>query len=228
VTHVAPRTGASATIGGVEASTQAALPPGPKLPKLIQTLGFAVMPARFFDACRRRYGEVVTFRTLFDSGFVMVFAPELIKDVFRASPEQLRAGEANAVLGPVVGQHSLLLLDGAAHLRERSLPRPPPGRSTKGRTLAVVGILGDKDARAIAHALAALVDHWIACSLPGPRGVPAEELARRLGLPAAEITLAATVEAGCEIARATARAGDRVLVFGSVYTVGPALQWLRI
>src|SRR5439155_1321973 len=65
VTHVAPRTGASATIGGVEASTQAALPPGPKLPKLIQTLGFAVMPARFFDACRRRYGEVVTFRTLF-------------------------------------------------------------------------------------------------------------------------------------------------------------------
>ena len=49
MTHVAPRTGASATIGGVEASTQAALPPGPKLPKLIQTLGFAVMPARFFD-----------------------------------------------------------------------------------------------------------------------------------------------------------------------------------
>jgi len=116
----------------------------------------------------------------------------------------------------------------AAHLRERSLPRPPAGRSSNGRTLAVVGILGDKDARAIAHALAALVDHWIACSLPGPRGVPAEELARRLGLPAADITLAPTVEAGCEIARATARAGDRVLVFGSVYTVGPALQWLRI
>jgi len=116
----------------------------------------------------------------------------------------------------------------AGHLRERSLPRPPRGRSGKGRTLAVVGILGDKDARAIAHALAAFVDHWIVCSLPGPRGVPAEELARRLGLPLADITLAATVAAGCEIARATARAGDRVLVFGSVYTVGPALQWLRI
>ncbi len=116
----------------------------------------------------------------------------------------------------------------AGHLRERPVLRPPPGRSAKGRTLAVVGILGDKDARAIAQALAALVDHWIVCSLPGPRGVPAAELAQRLGLPSADITVAATVEAGCEIARATAKAGDRVLVFGSVYTVGPALEWLRI
>jgi len=116
----------------------------------------------------------------------------------------------------------------AAHLAERPFPTPPPGRASKGQTLAVVGILRDKDARAIAHALEALVDRWIACSLPGPRGAPAEELARRLGLPSADLTLAATVEAGCEMARASARPGDRVVVFGSVYTVGPALKWLRI
>ena len=124
MTHVAPRTGASATIGGVEASTQAALPPGPKLPKLIQTLGFAVMPARFFDACRRRYGEVVTFRTLFDSGFVMVFDPRIVKDIFRGDPDQLRAGPANELLGPVLGERSVLLLDGPEHLRQRRLMLP--------------------------------------------------------------------------------------------------------
>ena len=111
-------------MGGVEASTQAALPPGPKLPKLIQTLGFAVMPARFFDACRRRYGEVVTFRTLFDSGFVMVFDPRIVKDIFRGDPDQLRAGPANELLGPVLGERSVLLLDGAEHLRQRRLMLP--------------------------------------------------------------------------------------------------------
>src|SRR5436305_8534871 len=68
---------------------------------------------------------MVTFSSLFDSGFVMVFEPELVKRVFRGPHEQLRAGEANAVLGPVVGDRSLLLLDGAEHMRQRKLLLPP-------------------------------------------------------------------------------------------------------
>jgi dihydrofolate synthase/folylpolyglutamate synthase len=123
----------------------------------------------------------------------------------------------------------------ARHLRERPLPSVPPGSSQgvppgpgQGRTFAVVGILGDKDAKAIADWLEPLVDQWILCALPGPRGVAAAELARRLALPAGKVTLAPSVEAGCAIARAAAAPGDRVTVFGSVYTVGPALQWLGI
>jgi cytochrome P450 len=107
------------------ASTPVALPPGPRLPRALQTLGFILAPSTFIDACRRRYGDVVTFSSLFDSGFVMVFSPELVKQVFRGSPEVLRAGEANAVLGPVVGARSVLLLDGAEHLRQRKLMLPP-------------------------------------------------------------------------------------------------------
>jgi cytochrome P450 len=107
------------------ASPAAALPPGPRLPRWVQTAGFIFQSVRFIDWSRRRYGDVVTMRTLFDSCFVMVFDPELTKQVFRGSPEQLRAGEANAVLGPVVGPRSLLLLDGAEHLRERKLLLPP-------------------------------------------------------------------------------------------------------
>jgi cytochrome P450 len=103
----------------------ARLPPGPRLPRALQTLGFILAPGRFIDASRRRYGDVVTFSSLFDSCFVMVFEPELVKQVFRGSPEQLRAGEANAVLGPVVGERSVLLLDGAEHLRQRRLLLPP-------------------------------------------------------------------------------------------------------
>jgi dihydrofolate synthase / folylpolyglutamate synthase len=111
----------------------------------------------------------------------------------------------------------------AGHVRER--PMPVPG---SGRTYALVGILGDKDAKAIAHILEPLVDHWILCALPGPRGTSAEHLAERLQLPAAKTTLATSVEAGCEVARTSAGPGDRVLVFGSFHTVGPVLHWLGI
>src|SRR4051794_12881288 len=64
-------------------ATEAAMPPGPRLPRWLQTLGFIFIPVRFIEACRRRYGDLVTFRSLMDPGFVMVFEPELVKQVFR-------------------------------------------------------------------------------------------------------------------------------------------------
>src|SRR3954470_22443130 len=101
-----------------------ALPPGPKLPRWLQTAGFIFQSARWVDSNRRRYGDMVTFRTLFDPCFVMVFDPDLVKQVCRGSPAQLRAAETNAGLGPVVDDKSLLLLGGAEHLRERKLLLP--------------------------------------------------------------------------------------------------------
>src|SRR5919109_1281613 len=109
----------------MEGTSSSMLPPGPRLPRWLQTAGFISQNPRWVDGTRRRYGDMVTFRTLFDPCFVMVFDPELVKQVFRGKPHQLRAGEANAILGPVVGDNSLLLLDGAAHLRERKLLLPP-------------------------------------------------------------------------------------------------------
>jgi cytochrome P450 len=101
------------------------LPDGPSLPRFMQTFGFLFLHRRWLDYNRRHYGDVVKFSTLFDPCFVMVFDPESVKQVFRASPEQLRAGEANAPLGPVLGERSVLLLDGAEHLRQRRLMLPP-------------------------------------------------------------------------------------------------------
>jgi dihydrofolate synthase / folylpolyglutamate synthase len=115
----------------------------------------------------------------------------------------------------------------AAQLRARPLPQPRGG-SGPGRTFAVIGVLTDKDAAAIAAALAEGIDRWIACALPGPRGSGAAQLAARLARPAGTVELADSIVAGCERARAAARAGDRIVVCGSVYAVGPALQWLRI
>ena len=107
----------------------------------------------------------------------------------------------------------------AAQLRRRVCP---------GRTLAVAGILGDKDAAAIGAALAPAVDRWFLCGLAGPRGVGPQVLAQRLAGVTREAQLAATVLEACEAAAAEARPGDRVVVFGSFHTVGPALQWLGV
>jgi dihydrofolate synthase/folylpolyglutamate synthase len=113
----------------------------------------------------------------------------------------------------------------AAQLRARALP---PGAQRAARTIAVIGVLADKDAAAIAAALQGVIDHWVVCALPGARGSSAPALAARLGRPGSTVTRAASVGVGCERARAQARPGDRIVVCGSLHTVGPALQWLRI
>src|SRR5256714_11364979 len=107
------------------AAPHATLPPGPRIPRFLQTLAFIFAAPKFFDWCRRRYGDVVTMGTVFDSGFVMVFDPDIVKQLFQGPHDQLRAGEANALLGPVLGTRSVLLLDGAEHLRQRKLMLPP-------------------------------------------------------------------------------------------------------
>jgi cytochrome P450 family 135 len=106
-------------------ATGAPMPPGPRLPRVIQTAGFMLGGVRFLEACRRRYGDAVTFGTLFDRRFVMVFDPAMLKELFQGSNGRLHAGEANALLGPILGDRSVLLLDGPEHLRHRRLLLPP-------------------------------------------------------------------------------------------------------
>lgn len=101
-------------------------------------------------------------------------------------------------------------------------------RPTSGRTIAVCGILGDKDIEGIATTLRNSFDAWIIVGLASARSVPVDGLAVRLAETGARVAkTAATVAEGCEVAQTMARAGDRIVVFGSFLTVGPALEWLQ-
>jgi cytochrome P450 family 110 len=102
-----------------------ALPPGPPGPAFLQTLGYTYWTFPFFEWCQRRYGDPFTVRMPGFGDFVMLSAPELIKQTFTGDAAQLQAGKANAMLEPVVGPHSVLLLDGKEHLRQRRLLMPP-------------------------------------------------------------------------------------------------------
>jgi dihydrofolate synthase/folylpolyglutamate synthase len=134
------------------------------------------------------------------------------------------AGRFQIIPGPVEWILDVSHNEPAARILKENLAERP----LRGRTLAVCGILQDKDAGAIARVLQASAEIWIACALPRPRGGTAAELAARLA-PTIRVTHETdSVAAGCELARQLARAGDRVLVFGSFSTVTAALEWLQI
>jgi dihydrofolate synthase / folylpolyglutamate synthase len=101
-------------------------------------------------------------------------------------------------------------------------------RPATGRSIAVVGILADKDIAGIGRALAPCIDEWVLCGLDGPRGTDAEALRHRLPPECAPLSLVTDVAAACELARSRARPEDRIVVLGSFHTVGPALQWLGL
>jgi len=97
-----------------------------------------------------------------------------------------------------------------------------------GRTLAVCGILADKDAAGVAGELRDCVDAWWCTGTEGGARQSGAELARSVrSRVAAPVEVADSVAAACEAVSVVAGAGDRIIVFGSFHTVGPALDWLE-
>jgi cytochrome P450 len=101
------------------------LPAGPSTPPAIQVLRWIRTPFRVLDHCHAKFGDNFTLRLpQMPRGIVIVSDPLAVKDVFGLGPDEGHAGKANFVLKPVVGEHSLLLLDGAEHLRQRKMILP--------------------------------------------------------------------------------------------------------
>jgi len=73
---------------------------------------FASHRRTFFPRMRERYGDVFTIRLVPSSRVCVVLSrPEHIREVFGSPPSVMHAGEGNTVLEPIMGSHSLLLLD---------------------------------------------------------------------------------------------------------------------
>jgi len=100
------------------------LPPGPRLPAPLQMLGFWSRPTAFLQRARARYGTRFTVRLLGIPPFVVLSDPEEIREVFQAPPEVLHPGEGAKILEPIVGPHSVILLDEDPHLEQRKLLLP--------------------------------------------------------------------------------------------------------
>lgn len=93
-----------------------------------------------------------------------------------------------------------------------------------GRTHAVVGMLADKDLSRIFGQMPDVIDLWYPAGLEVFRGADAKTLLHALagqGIVAEQGY--ASVDEALAAARASARPGDRIVVFGSFYTVAEAL-----
>jgi dihydrofolate synthase/folylpolyglutamate synthase len=99
------------------------------------------------------------------------------------------------------------------------------------RTHAVFGAMRDKDIPALVEKMAPLVDSWHCCDLPTPRAAAADELAQQVraavaGRPGASVSVHTHASPGEALRHAAAGAdpADRIVVFGSFYTVGGVLK----
>jgi cytochrome P450 len=101
------------------------LPPGPRAPRALQTARWIARPAAFLEDAARRYGDMFTLKIANEGTWVFLSHPDAVKQVFTGDPRLLHAGEANVVLLPVLGSHSVLLLDDDAHMAQRKLMLPP-------------------------------------------------------------------------------------------------------
>src|SRR5947209_15711687 len=102
-----------------------ALAPGPRMPSPLLTVLWARHAQWVMSQCAARFGETFSLQLLHEDPWVMVSNPEHVKQVFTGDPDVFHAGEGNRILLPVLGEHSLLLLDGTAHMRQRKLLLPP-------------------------------------------------------------------------------------------------------
>lgn len=106
------------------------LPPATRLPKLLQGLGFAVSRRGMIQRLARRHGDVFALNLPMYGEVVVVADPQLAKQIFTTSPDEL--GNIQPNLSRLFGSGSVFALDGEDHRRRRRLLAPPfHGKSMK-------------------------------------------------------------------------------------------------
>lgn len=102
----------------------AKLPPGPRMPAALQTAIWVRRAQWLLGQCAARFGDVFRLQIAREGTWIVLSNPSHIKQVFTGDPRVFHAGEGNRILLPVLGEHSLLLLDEDAHMEQRKLLLP--------------------------------------------------------------------------------------------------------
>lgn len=82
-------------------------------------------PLDYLDTYAQHYGDPFRVGGKKSPGLVYFSHPQALQEIFTADPERLDAGRGNGVLRFLLGEHSLVLLDGDRHQRQRRLLTPP-------------------------------------------------------------------------------------------------------
>lgn len=101
------------------------LPNGPKTHPWIQTFQWLKNPLGYLEECAKNYGDIFTLKIgpLFKPQ-VFISNPQGIQQIFTTDPKQLDSGASAGSVTPLLGQNSLLSLEGKTHQRQRKLLTP--------------------------------------------------------------------------------------------------------
>jgi len=99
----------------------------------------------------------------------------------------------------------------------------------KGKTIAVVAMLADKAVDKVLEAVQSDIDHWVSAGLSTSRGMSSKNLAQAVRGMHTDVKLSVceNVTEACIKARTLASEGDRIIVFGSFYTVSEATAYFN-
>ena len=104
------------------------LPNGPKTPRILRIFRrfkLIFRPLEYLEDYAQSYGDIFKIGGETSPPFVYISNPEGIKQVLTAEPELFAVGRGNRILRFLLGDNSLILMDGNAHQRQRQLMMPP-------------------------------------------------------------------------------------------------------
>lgn len=99
----------------------------------------------------------------------------------------------------------------------------------EGKTIAVVAMLSDKAVREVLSTVKSEIDYWLSAGLTVPRGLSAKNMAQAVRELDADVKLCdcESVTDACQQARTLVADNDRIIVFGSFYTVAEATNYFN-
>ncbi|MDJ0714443.1 MAG: cytochrome P450 [Prochloraceae cyanobacterium] len=98
---------------------------GPKAPAFVQTMKALIYPFKSLEVNCQKYGDIFSGKSIGFPSFVMLSNPQAIEQVFTADPDLFEIGKGNFTVKPLLGENSLVLLDGKEHKKTRKLLMPP-------------------------------------------------------------------------------------------------------
>ena len=98
---------------------------GPQSSAFIQLMNWIFRPLDFLEECEKKYGEIFKLNLMGLPPFTLVSNPQGIEEILSVDAKKFDVGRTNNLAAGLLGDNSLVLLDGAPHRRQRKLMMPP-------------------------------------------------------------------------------------------------------
>ena len=98
---------------------------GPKSSSFVQLLNWIFRPLDFLEECDRAYGDIFNLKLMGLPPFTIISNPQGIQEILSVDAQKFDSGRTNDLARSLLGDNSLVLMDGDNHRRQRKLMMPP-------------------------------------------------------------------------------------------------------